>query len=241
MWDSRRYPDENDSHRMNSAQRDEGRILSVGAFCRVALWLLLASAFLSGTPVAAQVSFEVAPLVGYQFGGSFRFQPEGQPQPLQTNLGNASSVGVAAGVLFDEYSLIEFHWTHSKTPLEGSGLGGQPADLPERVNLDRFHADFTREFPLEEAYWVRPFLTAGVGVNRVAGGGSSFTRFSFGLGTGLNIRLHSHLGLRIQAQWLPIWVNPKVKAFACAGGCVVVLGGTFTHHGEVSFGPVFRF
>jgi hypothetical protein len=80
-----------------------------------------------------------------------------------------------------------------------------------------------------------------VGVTRVADGGSSFTRFSFGLGGGLNLRLHSHLGLRFQAQWLAIWIEPKVKAFACGGGCIVVPGGPLTNQGEVSIGPIFRF
>ncbi len=55
-------------------------------------------------------------------------------------------------------------------------------------------------------------------------------------------RSKSFIGFRVQAQWLPIWVNPEVKAFACGGGgCVVVLGGRLVHQGEISIGPIFRF
>jgi hypothetical protein len=67
----------------------------------------------------------------------------------------------------------------------------------------------------------------------------SLIRISFGIGAGVKLFPHSRFGIRVQAQWLPIWVSPKIKGFVCGGG--VALGGKVVHQGEVSVGPFFRF
>jgi hypothetical protein len=109
--------------------------------------------------------------------------------------------------------------------------------------MDLFHGDFTREYYLEEQPWLRPYLTGSVGLARLASGGSSFSRFSFGLGTGLNLFPGKRVGLRLQIQWLPIWVEPEVRGFVCGGrsGCTFVLSGKFVQQGVVSLGPTFHF
>ena len=77
-----------------------------------ALLALLALA----TPARAQYvqidSFEVTPFVGVRFGGTFDVRGD-QPPQAQASWKDASSYGVAAGVRFDELSLIEFRWTRS--------------------------------------------------------------------------------------------------------------------------------
>jgi hypothetical protein len=83
---------------------------------------------------------------------------------------------------------------------------------------------------------------ASVGATHLGSSSNGFTRFSFGIGTGLKMSLGSKLGLRVQAQWLPIWVEPEVSGFACGfGGCIAVLSGRLTQQFEVSAGPIFRF
>ena len=112
----------------------------------------------------------------------------------------------------------------------------------EKVTVNQFHGDFTREFVLEERHWLRAFLTGSVGAAYLAGRSKSFTRFSLDLGTGLKLFPHSRFGVRLQAQWLPVWVSPEVKGFACvSGNCLVILGGQLSHQCEVSVGPIFRF
>jgi hypothetical protein len=186
---------------------------------------------------------EVTPLIGGRFGGTFEIQPEGAAE-ARASLKDTSSFGVAAGVRFDDYSLIEFHWTRAKSPLRFSReltvtpLATSLAD----VSLNQFHGDFTREFPLEEVTGLRPFLMASLGATHLGTENDGFTRFSFGLGTGLKVFVNERLGIRVQAQWLPIWVEPEVRSFACGyGGCVVVLSGRLTQQFEVSVGPVFHF
>jgi len=44
------------------------------------------------------------------------------------------------------------------------------------------------------------------------------------------------------AQWLPIWVTPEMKGFACGTGRrLAILSGQLSHQCEVSVGPIFRF
>jgi len=200
------------------------------------------------TPVHAQYvqiqSFEVTPFVGLRFGGTFDIQTD-QPSQTQATLKDASSYGLTAGVRFDDFSLVEFRWTRSVSALRFDpplqALGPSLGD----VTLNQFHADFTREFVIPEVKGLRSFLTGSVGATHVAAANDGFTRFSFGFGAGLKQFLGSRLAIRGEVQWLPIWIDPEVGAWACgtvgAGGCIVVLNGRLTQQFEMSVGPVVRF
>ena len=48
-------------------------------------------------------------------------------------------------------------------------------------------------------------------------------------------------GLRMQAEWLPLVINPEVSSLVCGGGCVVHLNATLVSQGEIAVGPIFRF
>jgi hypothetical protein len=197
-----------------------------------------ASAYAQGIEIQG---FEITPFIGGRFGGTFEIQPEGATE-VRASLGDAVSFGVSAGVRFDDLSMIEFRWTRAKSPLEFE-TGVTPPTTPlGDVTLNQYHADFTREFTLEEVKGLRPFLMASVGATHVGAANDGFTRFSFGLGTGLKLFLNPRLGVRVEARWLPIWVDPEVNRFACGGGgCLVVLSGRLTQQFEVSVGPMFHF
>ena len=209
--------------------------------------LAVASAFSSAAPARAQSveiqGLEVTPFIGGRFGGTFDVQPDGAVE-TRASLGDSVSYGVSAGVRFDDFSLIEFRWTRASSVLrlEG-GVNVNPLATPiADVTLNQFHGDFTREFAIDEVTAIRPFVMASVGATHLGTSSNGFTRFSFGLGTGLKMAINSKLGIRLEARWLPIWVQPEVSAFACGfGGCVAVLSGRLTQQFEVTAGPVFRF
>ena len=211
--------------------------------------ILLGLALLAfATPTRAQYvqidSVEVTPFVGLRFGGTFDVQADKPPQ-TQATWTDASSYGLSAGVRFDDFSLIEFRWTRSTSTLRFDAplvfLGTSLGD----VTLDQFHGDFTREFEIPEVKGLRTFLTGSLGATRVAAAHDSFTRFSFGLGTGLKQFIGSKFAIRAEAKWLPILIDPEVSSFACGavgiGGCLVVLNGPVTQQFEISVGPVLRF
>ena len=85
-------------------------------------------------------------------------------------------------------------------------------------------------------------MLGSVGVTHASGsdGGANFTRFSFGIGGGLRFYATRHVGFKVQAEWLPVVIDPQV-AFVCGGGCVVHVGASVANQGEVIVGPVFHF
>jgi hypothetical protein len=213
----------------------------------IIMLLAVASAFSGGAPARAQSveiqGLEVTPFIGGRFGGTFDVQPEGGAE-ARGSLGDSVSYGVSAGVRFDDFSLIEFRWTRAKSVLRlDTGVSVNPLATPiADVTLNQFHGDFSREFPLDEVNAIRPFIMASVGATHLGTSSNGFTRFSFGIGTGLKVAVNPKLGLRVEARWLPIWIQPEVSAFACGfGGCIAVLSGRITQQFEFTAGPVFRF
>ena len=140
----------------------------------------------------------------------------------------------------NEGDLVEMRWARQDSYVHAEDITPQ---LPrQRVILDQFHGDFSHEAPIEDwASWARPFVLASVGATHVSGSTNiSFTRFSFGIGAGIRFYASRHLGFKIQAEWLPVLVDPHV-AFICGSGCIVHAGGTASSQGEVFVGPILRF
>ena len=178
---------------------------------------------------------DVTPLIGYRTSMTFSAGQNGVATS-DLHLDASPSYGVAAGVRLDEEDLVEFRWARQDTHIHLAGSS-------ERVILNQFHGDFTHEYILEDwPGWARPFVIGSVGATHLgAGPNSSFTRFSFGLGGGIKVYFNRHMGLRMQAEWLPLVINPEVGALVCGGGCVVHLNATLVSQGEISVGPIFRF
>lgn len=184
--------------------------------------------------------FHLSALVGYRTGMSF---PTGQNvQGFGPRLVRAAkpSYGIAAGMRLDEEDLIELRWARQNTNVHLEGGAPSPS---EKVFLDQLHGDFTHEYVLDDwPAWARPFVMGSSGATRITGRPkNSFTRFSFGLRGGLKVYFTPRLGLRIQAEWLPVVVSPGVGSFVCGGGCVVQLTGTVVSQGEIVIGRALRF
>ena len=184
--------------------------------------------------------FDLSALVGYRTSMAFPTEQNLQGFSPRLVLGAKPSYGIAAGVRLDEDDLIELRWARQNTNVH---LEGGAPSLSEKVFLDQLHGDFTHEYILDDwPAWARPFVIGSIGATRIAGGpNNSFTRFSFGLGGGVKVYFTRQLGLRVQAEWLPVVVSPEVGSFLCGGGCVAHLTGTVVSQGEIAVGPVFRF
>ncbi len=184
--------------------------------------------------------FDFTPLLGYRTSMSFPIQPHVEGSNPRVVLDPGPSYGFAFGMRIHEDELIEFRWArqHSRTHFEDADV----TPLPQPVTLDQFHGDFTKEYILEQwPVWARPFVMGSVGATHIAGSTiMNFTRFSFGIGGGVKFFLGQHLGFRMQAEWLPVVVNPQGVAI-CGGGCVVHIGSTLGSQGEITIGPILRF
>lgn len=150
------------------------------------------------------------------------------------------SYGVAAGVRYNDEDVIEIRWARQDTHVR---VTGGPIPFRQRVTLDQFHLDCSHEYFVQGwPEWARPFVIGSVGVTHVSSTASSasFTRISFGIGAGIKAFPSRHIGIKMQAQWLPLWITPEVTAY-CALGCVLHLHGQLASQGEITIGPVFRF
>ena len=224
--------------------RIPSRVFSSGATISLACAAFLAAAAPARAQYVEIQSFEVTPFVGARLGGTFDIQPDGAAQ-IEGTLKDAASYGFAAGVRFDDLSLVEFRWTQSTSSLRfGAPFASLGASVGD-VTLNQFHADFTREFVIPDVKGLRSFLTGSLGVTHLGAAQDGFTRFSFGFGAGLKQFLGSWLAIRAEAQWLPIVVEPSVDGFACGtiqfGGCLVILNGELVQQFQLSIGPVVRF
>ena len=191
-------------------------------------------------PEPKPLRFDFTPFLGYRTSTSFPIEPHVSGMNPRVVLDSNPSYGVSFGVRLQEDGLVEVRWARQDSYVHSEDITPQPPR--QRVVLDQFHGDFSREFLVEEwGSWAKPFALASVGATHVSGATSiNFTRFSFGIGAGVRFYASRHFGFKIQAEWLPLFVDPHV-AFICGSGCIVHVGGTLSSQGEVVVGPLLRF
>jgi len=214
--------------------------------CRVLVTLLVSLAAAHGQ------RYEIPPLFGGMFGGTWDLEQQGVPN-FDAHKADGFSFGVAGGFRFDDSlddcracNLIEFRWLRQNTHLElkQNPLLPTPVTFPTfhpAVTLNYFLSDFTHEWTLEEAKMIKPFLTASLGAALASTPASSATRFVFGIGTGVKIFPKRHWGIRLQVEYLPIVMHTELQRVFCTVGCVVVLNGGVMNQFQLTAGPAFRF
>src|SRR5947209_904258 len=148
-----------------------------------AQWLFTGLICLLILPVDAQ-KYDITPLVGARFGGVVELEQASRPN-FEAHLADSITFGVAGGVRFDQETcegcaLIEFRWMHQNThvgvkqdPLAPTPLG---VAFRSPVTLDHFLGDFTHEWTVPDAPFIKPFLTGTLGVARMSTSTSSAAR-----------------------------------------------------------------
>ena len=192
------------------------------------------------SPEPKPLHFDFTPFIGYRTSASFPIEPHVSGTNPRVVVDASPSYGASFGVRLQEDGLVELRWAR-----QDSYVHSQDVSLPiprQRVILDQFHGDFSREYIVDEwRPWARPFVLLSVGATHIsASTEGNFTRFSFGIGGGVRFYPSRHVGFKIQAEWLPVLVDPQV-AFICGAGCIVHVGGSLSSQGEVFVGPILRF
>jgi hypothetical protein len=211
---------------------------------RICFWcasLFLLAPFLHAQePEDKEARFESTPQAGYRTSVSFPIQPSVSGTNPRVVFDASPSFGFALGVRFHGDDMVEFRWARQDSY---GHLEGVDQTAPrQHLTLNQFHGDFSHEYLIEDwAKWARPFVMLSVGATHISGNPTtSFTRFSFGGGGGIRFYKGRHFGFKLQAEWLPIFVEPYGTVI-CGSGCVVHVGGTASSQGEVTAGPIFRF
>jgi hypothetical protein len=208
----------------------------------VMLYLIALSPRLSAQqqPEPKPLRFDFAAFLGYRTSISFPVEPQVTGMNPRVVVDPSPSYGVSFGVRPREEDLVEVRWARQDSYVHAEEI--TPLPPRQRVILDQFHGDFSHEPLVEDwPWWAKPYVLASVGATHASGSTNiNFTRFSFGIGGGIRFYATRHFGFKIQAEWLPVLVDPQV-AFVCGGGCIVHVGGNVASQGEVFVGPILRF
>jgi hypothetical protein len=216
---------------------------SYKAYGRIAMLLFAAWGFV---PVAQAV--DIAPLVGYRFGGNITVNDSGTTSGTTTdsesrlNLDDTTSYGLILDFDLDPQRQIEIYLSRQNTQLTASQpyLGYSQFDL----TVDYYHIGglYFPDFP-EGGGRFRPFVSGTFGLTRMDPKGAGLSTenfFSLALGGGATYFPVKHLGLRFDARVIFTAVNTDSAIF-CSGGCVVSVSSEGFTQTEIGASVVFRF
>ena len=191
-------------------------------------------------PAQKSLHFDLTPFIGYRTSMSFPVDPHVSGTNPRVVLDANPAYGFSIGFRLREEDVIEMRWARQDSYVHAENIS--PAPPRQHVFLDQFHGDFSHEYLIEEMpKWARPFVMASVGGTHLSGDTDlSFTRFSCGIGGGIRLYASRHFGFKVQAEWVPVVMDPRVT-FACGGGCLIHVGGTLSSQGEIFAGPLLRF
>jgi hypothetical protein len=185
--------------------------------------------------------YDLALFMGYRTSVSFPLEPHVTGMNPRVVVDASPSYGASFGFRLPQRDedLIEVRWVRQDSYVHSEDI---PPQTSRQRLLDQFHGDFSHEPLIEDwPWWAKPYVMASVGATHASGDSSShFTRFSFGIGAGIRLYASRHFGFKFQAEWLPVFADPRI-AFVCGRGCIVHVGGTVASQGEVIAGPIFRF
>ncbi len=194
----------------------------------------LAFAVASAAFAQKEGSVEIAPFIGYRFGGSV-YDYYGLQQSIQ----DSESVGVTLTLPIGRADGVELLYSHQGTDV--------PADSPTG----------TRTYPLDVDYWMlggvhefqgqnerlRPFLTGYLGAaiaSSSQGSVNSASRFALGIGGGVKYDLGRTVALRFDARALFVFVNGGAGIFCGGAGCAASFNGNGLLQGEATAGIVLK-
>jgi opacity protein-like surface antigen len=197
-------------------------------------------AIFAGTSFCQQ-RFDVTPLFGYGSELSFPLTVSDTETSGKARIPASGSWAIAAGGRWGEGEVVEFRYMRQSSTMQFEGPLGTGVSFNRPAIVERYMGDFTHEFVVESTGRLRPFLSAGVGVARIASDAQSYYRAAFAIGGGLKWFPLRNVGIRVHAEYLPIWASPEIKGFVCGNGCAVSFGGRIASQGQVSIGPILTF
>jgi len=181
-----------------------------------------------------RAAVEVAPFVGYRFGGDFFELVTGQ----EVDLDGALSWGAAVDVPLTSQGLqFEGLFTHQHANLVvPPKLSGQPSLW--RITVEHWQAGALQEISGGRA---RPFIDVMAGLTRYSAEGDNEIRFAASFGAGAKLLPSPRLGVRLESRVFATFVD-AAGALACSSGfCRIALRAEVAWQWEFSAGLVLRF
>jgi len=175
---------------------------------------------------------EVAPFVGYRFGGDFVEILTGR----HVDPDGAQSYGVVLDVPLSNGLYFEGLFSHQHAEVLVPDFF-RPTVW--RMSVDHWQGGGGQEFGGGR---LRPFLAGTLGFTRYAAEADSQLRFTVGGGGGVKLFPASHVGLRLDTRIFATFAEAATTLTVCSGGsCVLALHLNLVWQAEFTAGVVVKF
>jgi len=172
-------------------------------------------------------SVEIAPFIGYRFGGSVTDYYYGQSHSI-----NASqSEGLIVSVPIRYADSVELLFSRQSTNVDVGSITGTKR-YP--LTIDYWMLGSVHEFTAQSER-VHPFLAAYLGIADLStsqGSITSASRFSAAIGGGAKFDLGRHVGIRLDARAYYVFVSTSGGMFCGGGGCSASFSSSGLLQGE---------
>jgi hypothetical protein len=181
--------------------------------------------------------FEIAPFVGYHFGGKIRVR-EGDIS-IKDNIG----YGIMVDIALRPGTKLEILYSHQPSELRLKRYATGIRETLFDASVDYWQIGGLQEFYKQGI--TQPFAVATLGVthlNPKSVNASSELRFSFGFGGGAKIMPSEHFGFRLDGRLYLTYIAGGA-GFWCGlpGGCWVTMGGEMMAQVQLNAGLIIAF
>lgn len=166
-------------------------------------------------PLQAEVF--VAPFGGYSLGGGqFDVNQTTMGTKANVNIEESSHYGIMLAITTNDPGNMYLLYSHQASELRSGGLFSP--DLITALNVDYLHLGGTLYFPRGA---VRPYVTASAGVTRMMPDGwSSESRFSMGIGGGVDYQISNTVGLFADMRGYATFIDSDSSLFCNGSECL---------------------
>lgn len=182
--------------------------------------LLLAS--LLPVTMSTQAEVFVAPFGGYSLGGGqfdvnqIDVNADQTDDKKNVKVEESSHYGLMLGIGTNDPGNIYLLYSHQASELKSGGLF--TPDRLTSLDLDYIHLGGTLYFPRGD---IRPYVTASAGITRMLPDAwSSETRFSMGIGGGIEYQVTQHFGLFADIRGYATFINSDSSLFCNEDECL---------------------
>lgn len=205
--------------------RSVARCLLVGLLQAVVVFVL-------APPVARAQTVEVAPFVGYRFGGDLYEVYTGTPLDID----GAPTVGGLFDVFLEPGLSVTFLYAHQQADIDGDARPAVDATWPT-LSVDHWHVGGTQAFGTGK---VQPLLTGTLGLTRFGSAGDSEIRFSLAAGGGVKLMPARRIGVRLDGRVYAV-IADAATVGVCAQRCLVGVRASIVWQAEFTAGLVLAF
>ncbi len=194
--------------------------------------VLTALVLLGPQPVSAQ-GFSVTPFTGYRFGGEFEDINTG----TELKLSEEQTYGIVLDWQRKEGEFVEFYYSRQPSSLVATGMA--PGALFD-IDVEYYHLGGKYAMKSNPS----AFYLGSVGLTHFSpevGGLGSETKFSLGLGVGIETAPDKRFGFRLEGRGFGTFIDSSGGIFCGNGGCIIVTESQMLWQFEVNAGITFRF